>query len=36
MAETLDGMIKKRPVDRQAVDAHKRRMLNEVQAYKLQ
>lgn len=35
MAKTLDEMIKKRPVDRQAVDAHKRRMLNEVRAYKL-
>lgn len=35
MAKTLDEMIKKRPVDRQAVDTNKRRMLNEVRAYKL-
>jgi len=35
MAKTLDDLLAKRPVDRTAVDEHKRRMLDEVRAYQL-
>lgn len=35
MARTLDEYTAKRPVDRAAVEAHKRRMLAEVHAYRL-
>ncbi|MFH5822840.1 helix-turn-helix domain-containing protein [Georgenia sp. AZ-5] len=35
MARTLEDMQAKRPVDRDAVDAHKKRMLEEVRAYRL-
>ncbi|WP_245542789.1 helix-turn-helix domain-containing protein [Pseudoclavibacter soli] len=35
MAKTLDDLLKERPVDRARVDAHKKRMLEEVRAYRL-
>lgn len=35
MAKTLDDILAKRPVDRGAVDAHKKRMLDEVRSYRL-
>lgn len=35
MAKTVDEMLARRPVDRAAVDAHKKRMLDEVRAYRL-
>lgn len=35
MAKTLDDLLHQRPVDREAVDAHKKRMIDEVRAYRL-
>jgi predicted transcriptional regulator len=35
MAKSLSDVLTKRPVDRTAVDGHKRRMLEEVRAYQL-
>lgn len=35
MAKDLQDMLAKRPVDRAAVDAHKKRLLSEVRAYRL-
>lgn len=35
MAKTLDDLLAQRPIDRAAVDEHKRRMLDEVRAYQL-
>lgn len=35
MTKTLEEMLGKRPVDRTAVEAHKKRMLDEVRAYRL-
>ena len=35
MAKTLDELVIERPVDRAQVDEHKRRMLEEVRAYRL-
>lgn len=35
MAKSLDELVRDRPVDRARVDAHKRRMLEEVRAYLL-
>jgi len=35
MTKTLDDLVAKRPVDRPAVEDHKRRMLDEVRAYQL-
>jgi len=35
MASRLNDVLRERPVDRAAVDAHKRRMLDEVRAYRL-
>ncbi|MFD6860066.1 XRE family transcriptional regulator [Rhodococcus sp. NPDC060090] len=35
MAKSLDDMLAKRPVDRDAVNAHKTRMLDQVRAYRL-
>jgi transcriptional regulator with XRE-family HTH domain len=35
MVKTLDEMLAHRPVDRAAVERHKRRMLDEVRAYRL-
>jgi transcriptional regulator with XRE-family HTH domain len=35
MAKSLDELVRDRPVDRAQVDAHKRRMLEEVRAYRL-
>lgn len=35
MTKTLDNLLTKRPVDRAAVEDHKRRMLDEVRAYQL-
>jgi transcriptional regulator with XRE-family HTH domain len=35
MGRTLEEMLAERPVDREAVDRHKRRMLDEVRAYRL-
>lgn len=35
MGTSLHDMLAKRPVDREAVEAHKRRMLDEVRAYHL-
>lgn len=35
MARNLEDILAKRPVDRGAVDAHKRRLLDEVRAYRL-
>ncbi|TFD21356.1 XRE family transcriptional regulator [Cryobacterium sp. TMS1-13-1] len=32
---SLDDMLARRPVDRAAVNAHKKRMLDEVRAYRL-
>lgn len=35
MVKTIEEMLAKRPVDRPAVNAHKKRMLDEVRAYRL-
>ena len=35
MSRTLEELLAERPVDREAVDRHKRRMLDEVRAYRL-
>lgn len=35
MAKNLDELLKSRPVDRARVDAHKKRMLDEVRAHRL-
>ncbi len=35
MANTLSDLLCERPVNRQAVDAHKKRMIEEVRAYRL-
>lgn len=35
MATSIAGMLVKRPVDRAAVEEHKKRMLDEVSAYLL-
>ncbi len=35
MAKSLDELVRDRPVDRAQVHAHKRRMLEEVRAYRL-
>jgi predicted transcriptional regulator len=35
MAKSIDEVLMSRPVDRAAVDNHKRRMLEEVRAYQL-
>ena len=35
MAKSLDELVRDRPVDRAHVDAHKKRMLDEVRAYRL-
>ncbi len=35
MTKTLDELVRERPVDRTQVDAHKRRMLDELRAYRL-
>lgn len=35
MAKNIDSVLARRPVDRNAVDAHKKRMLDEVRAYRL-
>lgn len=35
MGTSLADMLARRPVDREAVDAHKERMLEEVRAYRL-
>jgi len=35
MTKSLDDVLTNRPVDRAAVDEHKRRMLDEVRAYRL-
>jgi predicted transcriptional regulator len=35
VAKTLDELLHQRPVDREAVDAHKKRMIDEVRAYRL-
>lgn len=35
MVKTIEEMLAKRPVDRAVVDAHKKRMLDEVRAYRL-
>jgi transcriptional regulator with XRE-family HTH domain len=35
MAKNLEELVRHRPVDRAQVDAHKRRMLEEVRAYRL-
>lgn len=35
MARTLEDLLAKRPVDRDAVEAHKKRMLEEVRAFRL-
>ncbi len=35
MPKTLDDLLRERPVSRKAVDAHKKRMLEEVRAYRL-
>ena len=35
MAMTIEEMLAKRPVDRAVIDAHKKRMLEEVRAYRL-
>ena len=35
MARTLEDFLAGRPVDRDAVERHKRRMLSEVRAYRL-
>jgi transcriptional regulator with XRE-family HTH domain len=35
VAKTLEDLLQQRPVDREAVEAHKRRLLEEVRAYRL-
>ncbi|MFF2300288.1 helix-turn-helix domain-containing protein [Arthrobacter sp. NPDC058127] len=35
MAKTIEEMLAKRPVDREAVEAHKKQLLDEVRAYRL-
>lgn len=35
MEKSIDDLLKERPVDRTRVDAHKKRMLDEVRAYRL-
>lgn len=35
MAKSMEELLAKRPVDRAAVDAYKKRMLDEVRAYRL-
>ena len=35
MAKTIEEMLAKRPIDRVAVDAHKKHLLDEVRAYRL-
>ncbi|MHA7288776.1 helix-turn-helix domain-containing protein [Arthrobacter sp. MDT3-24] len=35
MAKSIEELLAKRPVDRAAVDAHKKRMVDEVRAYRL-
>jgi predicted transcriptional regulator len=35
MAKSLDDLLSERPVDRSVVDAHKKRLLDEVRAYRL-
>ena len=35
MTKTLDELVRERPVDRAQVDAHERRMLDELRAYRL-
>ena len=35
MAKTLEDLLQQRPFDREAVEAHKRRLLEEVRAYRL-
>ena len=35
MAKSLEDLLRERPVDRAVVDAHKKRMLDEVRAYRL-
>lgn len=35
MAKTIEEILAKRPVDRVAVDAHKKLLLDEVRAYRL-
>lgn len=35
MAESMEELVAKRPVDRAAVNAHKKRMVDEVRAYRL-
>lgn len=35
MAKSVEELLAKRPVDREAVDAHKKRMVDEVRAYRL-
>lgn len=35
MAKSMEELLAKRPVGRAAVDAHKKRMLDEVRAYRL-
>lgn len=35
MAKTLEELLVERPVDRDAVERHKKRLLGEVRAYKL-
>jgi len=35
VAKSIEELLAKRPVDRAAVDAHKKRMVDEVRAYRL-
>lgn len=35
MAKSIESVLAKRPVDRAAVDGHKKRLLDEVRAYRL-
>ncbi|MCO4256442.1 helix-turn-helix domain-containing protein [Pseudarthrobacter cellobiosi] len=35
MAKSMEELLAKRPVDRAAVNAHKKRMVDEVRAYRL-
>ena len=35
MAKSFEDLLRDRPVDRAVVDAHKKRMLDEVRAYRL-
>ncbi len=35
MKKTLEGMLQKRPVNREVVEAHKKRMLAEMRSYRL-